>query len=495
MRVLQEYEVLTHQLRTRATNHSLSTPDKSSIYYSIKTALESTLEEIMNVTKMVAIDGKTLEQMQISDLHGIQDLHNYMGQDESGVTYVVGTLREMKEERILSVQSARRNHSGDIKNLNTSSETAKLLQLFREHHIERIVQIESVLNKISACEREKSQLYSRMRFQAQRYEQMKKDAPFFQELEETKAYLIGLGAALEFIQAEQENLVERVESLEEQGLKIEAMSKASRAVDQKMVHLQSTVKKLFEMIQISHQRIPQTAKEISGEITHSISEGLSNLSNLANKQEYTLEDDSKVLQNLNNQLQQTIVSSDKRDSWRPQEHSERKQGNSGTNETLSYPSWEELSSASLLSPDQFVLQLAGAQRQHEIHRLSLSNTKEENIQLGQAKRHIVSLMNTFTQNFPKSNTDKDGKLTLGALSSKFEADVEENATCLVEYEASRHSDLLGHIQQTNEELEFGEGIIQRIQGLIDDNNKIVEGLRDPEESTPKPQSKKMRYVQ
>lgn len=110
------------------------------------------------------------------------------------------------------------------------------MQLFREHHIERVVQIESVLNKIAACEQEKEQLYSRMRFQAQRREQKKKVAPFVQELEESKARLGGLEAALEFIQAEQENLVERVVSPDEQQSKLEAMSKGSRAVGQKMVN-------------------------------------------------------------------------------------------------------------------------------------------------------------------------------------------------------------------------------------------------------------------
>jgi len=107
--------------------------------------------------------------------------------------------------------------------------------MFRGHHIERVVQIESVLNKVAACEQEKTQLYSEMRFRAQRREQEKKPNHFLQELEETKAYLKGLGTALEFIQVEQENLVERVMAADEMREKIEAIGKASRAAEQKLV--------------------------------------------------------------------------------------------------------------------------------------------------------------------------------------------------------------------------------------------------------------------
>jgi hypothetical protein len=107
--------------------------------------------------------------------------------------------------------------------------------MFRGHHIERVVQVESVLNKVAACEREKAQLYTEMRFRAQRRDQEKKPNHFLQEMEETKAFLQGLRTALEFIQTEQENLVERVMAADEVRSRIEGVGRVSRTTDQKLV--------------------------------------------------------------------------------------------------------------------------------------------------------------------------------------------------------------------------------------------------------------------
>lgn len=107
--------------------------------------------------------------------------------------------------------------------------------MFRGHHIERVIQVESVLNKVAACEHEKSQLYTAMRLRAQRRDLEKKPNHFLQELEETKAFLQGLRTALEFIQTEQENLVERVMAADEVRSRIEGLGRASRVADQKLV--------------------------------------------------------------------------------------------------------------------------------------------------------------------------------------------------------------------------------------------------------------------
>ena len=91
------------------------------------------------------------------------------------------------------------------------------------------------MDRIATCEKEKEQLYTYMRTRAHRRELEKKSDGIPQELEEAKAQLKGLGAALDFIQAEQEVMVERVVSVDEQKEKLEAMSKTSRSMDQKMV--------------------------------------------------------------------------------------------------------------------------------------------------------------------------------------------------------------------------------------------------------------------
>lgn len=108
-------------------------------------------------------------------------------------------------------------------------------QTFRGHHNERVAEVESVLSQVESCEQERDQLYTKMREDAQRRLQERKPNGHLQELEETKAHVRGLGAALEFVQGEQLNLVERVVSIEDQSKKLEAMRRTSRNMDQKMV--------------------------------------------------------------------------------------------------------------------------------------------------------------------------------------------------------------------------------------------------------------------
>lgn len=95
--------------------------------------------------------------------------------------------------------------------------------------------MESVLSRVESCEQERDHLYTKMREDAQRKMQERKPNSHLQELEETKAHVRGLGAALEFVQGEQLNLVERVVLVEEQSKKLEAMRRISRNMDQKMV--------------------------------------------------------------------------------------------------------------------------------------------------------------------------------------------------------------------------------------------------------------------
>lgn len=109
------------------------------------------------------------------------------------------------------------------------------IQTFRSHHNERVAEVESVLSRVESCEQERDQLYTKMREDAQRRLQERKPNGHLQELEETKAHVRGLGAALEFVQGEQLNLVERVVSVEDQSKKLEAMRRTSRNMDQKMV--------------------------------------------------------------------------------------------------------------------------------------------------------------------------------------------------------------------------------------------------------------------
>lgn len=91
------------------------------------------------------------------------------------------------------------------------------------------------MNRIAICEEQKEQLYTKMRTRAHHRELESKADGLPQELEEAKARLKGLEAALDFIQAEQEIMVERVVAVDEQKERLEQLSKTSRTMDQRMV--------------------------------------------------------------------------------------------------------------------------------------------------------------------------------------------------------------------------------------------------------------------
>ncbi|KAF9356462.1 hypothetical protein BGX26_005236 [Mortierella sp. AD094] len=492
IRVLQEYEALFHQLRLNTSKSPLSIRDNSSSHYLMKTTFERALGEVTRITKLVAIDGITLQRVRVAESQGTQELHRLVQLNGDGATFILETIKDLKEKSLLMIQSERQRQIQRAKSRDEKSEATELLQLFREHHLERVVQIESVLNKIAACELEKEQLYSRMRFQAQRREQMKKIVPFLQELEETKARLGGLGTALEFIQAEQENLVERVVSLDEQQLKLEAMSKASRAVDQKMTHLRSTACKLIEMVRINHHSVPHSASEISGDITRSISEGLSQLSNLVQSQDYSLEDNARFLQNFTEQCQLYYAESDSQILQPSDNLVETFSGNG----IFSCPSWQEVATVGSASADQYILQLAGLERHNTVHQLAVSKAKEASIEMGRAKKKIISMMSSFMKSLPEGGSNRsDMDLSLDALTSKFEGDFKNIRDSLVEIEDDRHAAFQNDIQQILEGANIGDEIAQKIRGLVEDEGTVAERLDFPKESPSKPHSKRMRYVQ
>ncbi|KAF8981305.1 hypothetical protein BGZ46_002980 [Entomortierella lignicola] len=501
IRVLQEYEKLFQRLRLESLEGNMSIRNNDSNHYAMKTTLDNTLEEVMRIVKLVAIDGAKSTQIQAVESLGAQDLYQTIQQHGDGTTFIVDTIKDLKERSILTVKSERQSQIQRVKSKKEKSEALELLQLFREHHVERVVQVESILNKIAACELEKEQLYSRMRFQAQRREQMKKAVPFLQELEETKAHLIGLGAALEFIQGEQMNLVERVISSDEQQLKLESMSRASRAAGQKTIRLQHLTRKLIEMVRINHQRVPHTAAEISGDITSSISDGLARLSDLAGNQGYTLEGDSKFLHNLTEHCQFNYAEFHTRVLLPPLLDLQDPDGSIdrySENGLFSYPSWQEVSTACSASADQYILRLAEIQRHNAAHQLAVSKARESNIQMGRTKTEIVSLMNNFMKSLPKgesTSNENEKNLSLDSLSSKFEGDVKDIANSFIRFEDDRYTTFQDSIQETLADAEVGDDIIQKIQTLVEDDRKISESSTMYRGSSSQPLYKRMRYIQ
>ncbi|KAI7817741.1 hypothetical protein BC939DRAFT_480884 [Gamsiella multidivaricata] len=343
-------------------------------------------------------------------------------------------MNDLKQNSLLLLQSARQEQSGQAQQREMTSESADLLQLFRNHHTERIVEIESVLNTIADYEQERGELYSRMRFQAQRWEQEKRQAPFLQELEESKAQLRGLGTALEFIQAEQENLVERVISVDEQHSVLEGMTKAARAADQKMIHTQRLVQKLIEMVKINQRNVPQTAHDIAGEIFRPIHHGLEQLASFAEDQTCTMENDAKIFHDLTAQSQQTYAETHTRVLQAPSTtlfNWQQELGTSKQRQGVGSEVWREITAASALSADQYILQLIGVQRQAAVQHLSIAKAKEVNDRLEQTKSDTICTMKAFVKTLPEESQvyEEDKDVGVEALSSKFECDARAIARC------------------------------------------------------------------
>ncbi|KAG0362573.1 hypothetical protein BGZ54_008577 [Gamsiella multidivaricata] len=499
--VLQEYQGRFQQLsHVTAGSRPFSHKEDDTKHYMLKTTLEKAIGEVLRIIKMVAIDGTTLSPGQVAGSARVQDFYNILQKTNDGAKYFLGIMNDLKQNSLLLLQSARQEQSGQAQQREMTSESADLLQLFRNHHTERIVEIESVLNTIADYEQERGELYSRMRFQAQRWEQEKRQAPFLQELEESKAQLRGLGTALEFIQAEQENLVERVISVDEQHSVLEGMTKAARAADQKMIHTQRLVQKLIEMVKINQRNVPQTAHDIAGEIFRPIHHGLEQLASFAEDQTCTMENDAKIFHDLTAQSQQTYAETHTRVLQAPSTtlfNWQQELGTSKQRQGVGSEVWREITAASALSADQYILQLIGVQRQAAVQHLSIAKAKEVNDRLEQTKSDTICTMKAFVKTLPEESQvyEEDKDVGVEALSSKFECDARAIARSVVNFEKSHHSAFQSDLNDITAGAEAGEVVIQRVLSLKEDHSRIRERLTITKKASILPLSKRMRYVQ
>ncbi|KAF8939148.1 hypothetical protein BGZ58_010498 [Dissophora ornata] len=500
VKVLQEYDTLLRQYQPNTLKSTTWFQENDSDHYALRATIEKVLREVSRTIELVTINGVTFQQDQVAHGRCAQDLYQALQQGHDDATYFFGVMKELKEGNLSSLQSQRQEQIQQSENKDTASKATKLLQLFQDHHGERVDRIDMVLNQISVCEQEMEELYSKMRFQAQRWENEKNPALFQQGLEETKAHLRGLETALEFIQAEQENLVERVASMDEQQAHLEAMIKASRAADKKVTDVQRVVRKFIEMIKINSQGVPRTAEKTSQDITRSISEDLSQLSDLVQDRTYTLEGDSKVMQGLSEQSQKAYAETHTKVlqapvlDWRESDLANEQQTN-GQNP------WREITTKSSISADQHILQLVGLQRHNAVQRLALSNAKELSQIMERIKTETTSMMKTFVRALPEESQvhgddEKERGVSVSNLTSKFEGDVKDVTRSIVQFEKDHHAAFQSDIQDIGAGLEVGEEIVYKVGSLVDDSDRIAEHFLLDQNMSSKPfNSKRMRYIQ
>ncbi|KAG0205570.1 hypothetical protein BGX28_002822 [Mortierella sp. GBA30] len=321
-----------------------------------------------------------------------------------------------------------------------------------------------------------------MRYQAQKRDQEKKSSPYLQELEETRASLKGLTTALEFIQAEQENLVERVMSVDEQQSKLEAMSKASRMADQRMAQLKLTLERLIEMTRLCCMSIPMTAGDISDGIMRSLSNGIPQFSGLVHDQISTVERDAAALEGLSKESQQRHAANHVHTLQAPVL-------DALGSETFSdhIPSERCLvTPVGSLSLDQHVLRMAGLQKHSLVQDLCFSKAKELNEHMTRGKDRTVSMIKSSASDLLRNSTPPhddsggvDGKddstddvMNSESLASQFELDIRDIALSITNLDRTHRLHFKYNIQDAITSTEAGSAAVNELHGLIQDRDRI-----------------------
>ncbi|KAF9973041.1 hypothetical protein BGZ73_003751 [Actinomortierella ambigua] len=140
------------------------------------------------------------------------------------------------------------------------SKSAEILKIFRAHHAERLEQVEMVLSQMAEQEQQKEDLIEHMQQSMKTLEQSGGHAAMVAagihlELEIAKAQVAGLSTSLEFVQAEQELLIERALSTEDPSARLEAIGRGSRAAQQKCVQAQRTLQQLAQLLITEHETL------------------------------------------------------------------------------------------------------------------------------------------------------------------------------------------------------------------------------------------------
>ncbi|KAF9339914.1 hypothetical protein BGZ91_004223 [Linnemannia elongata] len=516
IRILQEYQARLQQTQIVPLVHGTGTNR-----HTLEAILQKTVQEISCLLKQVAVEQSHAARGSLEGRNtSMQSFYEHLQQTSDGVSHFLEIIAGSKKAQLLAIGSLKDRkltESGSGSETTTSSEAASLLHMFRGHHIERVVQVESVLNKVSACEREKSQLFTEMRFRAQRRDQEKKPNHFLQELEETKAYLRGLRTALEFIQTEQENLVERLMATDELKAKIEGVGRASRTADQKVRQAQHNVRKVTEMVQLNLEKVPSLANSIAGDITESLSQGLAQLSTSVRARNTTGVNDIKVLQDLAQQSQVVYEASHAHliplpvPSW-----TESSLLSGGPETEAAELAWCETSGSASLSADQLILQKARLQSHNIVRQLAVSKAKDLDARLARSNNETIESMKSTTSQILASSTsgttsqeDEEGGSVLGvdSLDSKFEAEIKEIVGSLMRYDNDYQTTLAREIENVLVETESAGAVAEEARSLVNDGQRLASRFETTQghgqeqskpsrniTSTGSAESKRMRFI-
>ncbi|KAF9284254.1 hypothetical protein BGZ68_004821 [Mortierella alpina] len=490
VRSLQKVQPMLQQVSVRS---SVETDEARRQH--IETTFEKAFRDVLRVTRTIALNGVGEQQERKIGSEAMQELCQQLAHSRSeNVPYLLERIQELKERQLSLLSSSKQEWPQQRMGIDGAegagaTSASEMLQLFREHHIERVVQIESVYNRISTCEQEKERLYSKLRYRAQKHDQEKRPNLKHQELEETKAKLKGLTTALEFIQAEQENLVDRVMSVDEQRSKLEAMNKASRMAGQQMDQLKLTVAKLVEMTKLNCANVPTTAVSISDETMLSLSQGITQLSAVIQDQVSTVERDAQVLRDLTHASQQRYTERHVQTLQAPTPNAF--EGETAESEQDTAGQWHKVAAASSLSLDRHILQVAGLQQHALARNLMAAQARDFTKHMEQTKDRIASTikssaadvlqgadanrgkLGTIPGNDDGKNRTIGSSMNLDSLDSIFEEDIKDASQTIINLDQARHAMFQHDIQDTLTRVESGGGTVKAIRGLTHDSVRIA----------------------
>ncbi|KAG0092738.1 hypothetical protein BGZ92_008741 [Podila epicladia] len=405
-------------------------------------------------------------------------------------------LDEIEDRKTLLLKQLEQEQLERLKRSSTSdSKAASLLETFRGHHNERVAEVESVLSQVESYEQKRDQLYAKMQEDAQRRLQERKPNGHLQELEETKAHVRGLGAALEFVQGEQLNLVERVVSVEDQSKKLEVMRRTSRNMDQKMAQIRLQVEKLMEMVRLSQQSASDISNGTASYVADAIGQRLKHLSELIQVQKSSVQVDAVTLQEAMKASQQRAVN--RVSMFLPQDLDQilekARQISGKTSSTL--PLYSSASRSSL-SLEQNLLQISTLQQQAAMQTVTSTKVHDHTKRTKQVMGSLVSDMEQSIADLSKNtptealslasnriSAGRDDQLTADTLCSAFERDIKAVAEVVVAMEAAQFTKLANNIEQTLSQVEGERNMAHDIQSLIADGETIRSHLHSNDSSS------------
>lgn len=222
------------------------------------------------------------------------------------------------------------------------------------------------------------------------------------------------------------------------------------------------------------------ASDISDEISHSFSEGLSQLSDLIQDPKSTTESDAAILKDLTSQSQRNYAKSHTLVSQPPDllgstsEIMKTQPKGSST--------WREVMAASTLSADQYILQLSAIRRQTALQSQVINRARRMNERMASSKSETTLAMKAFIKTFPRESQlleDKDdgGDMRVDSLSSQFECDIKGVARSIVKFQDDHFSAFRRDTQRVLGRAEAGIELTRSIDQLGKDSGLIMERLQ------------------